>query len=112
MDLRFPKGASLNDFVCKNEYLGEKIELIFPKVDDYIQLIKKGVGCLLFKTDLRRAFPQLRLCPSSYNLWAFVLNKQILCDCVIPMGAKSPAFYVNDLQMQFLSCCLKLESTF
>ena len=53
MDLRFPKGASLNDFVCKNKNLGEKIELIYPKVDDFIQLIKlKGVGGLLFKTDL------------------------------------------------------------
>ena len=93
MDLSFPKGASLNDYVSKDEYLGEKIELVYPKVDDFIQLIKqKGRGCLLYKTDLRRAFRQLNLCPSSYNLCAFVLNKHIFCDCVLPMGAKSSAF--------------------
>ena len=93
MDLSFPKGASLNDYVSKDEYLGEKIELVYPKVDDFIQLIKqKDIGCLLFKTDLRRAFCQLNLCPSSYNLYSFVLNKHIFCDCVLPMGAKSSAF--------------------
>ena len=90
MDLSFPKGASLNDYVSKDEYFGEKIKLVYPKVYDFIQLIKeKGSGCLLYKTDLRRAFRQLNLCPSLYNLCAFVLNKHIFCDSVLPMGAKS-----------------------
>ena len=71
MDLSFPKGTSLNDYVNKTEYLGDKIELIYLKVDDFIQLIKqKGVECLLFKTDHQRAFRQLRLCSSSNNLCA------------------------------------------
>ena len=93
MDLSFPKGASLNDYVSKDEYLGEKIELVYPKVDDFIQLIKQeGRGCLLYKTNRRRAFRELNLCPSLYNLCTFVLNKHIFCDCVLPMGAKSSAF--------------------
>ena len=36
----------MNDFISKDEYLGEKIEVIYPKVDDFIYLIKvKGQGC-------------------------------------------------------------------
>ena len=93
MDLSFPKGASLNDFISKDEYLGEKTELVYPKVDDFVQLIKqKGQGCLLFKTDLRRAFRQIKICPSSYNLVAYIWKKHIFCDCVLPMGAISSAF--------------------
>ena len=62
-------------------------------MDDFIQLIEqKGVGCLLYKADLRRAFRQLSLCPSSYNVCVFVLNKHIFCNCVLPMGAKSSGF--------------------
>ena len=49
LDLSFPKGAAINDFVSKEFYLGEKMDLVYPKVDDFIQLIKqKGQGCLLF----------------------------------------------------------------
>lgn len=93
LDLSFPKGASLNDFISKDEYLGENIELVYPKVDDFIQLIRqKGQGCFLFKTDLKRAFRQIKICPSSYNLVAYVWKKHIFCDCVLPMGAKSSAF--------------------
>ena len=94
LDLSFPKGASLNNFISKDEYLGEKIELVYPKVDNFVQFIKqKGQGCLLFKTDLRRAFRQIKICPSSYNLVAYIWKKHIFCDCVLPMGAKSSAFW-------------------
>ena len=31
--------------------------MVYPRVDDFIELIKqKGQGCLLYKTDLRRAY--------------------------------------------------------
>ena len=42
--------------ISKEFYLDEKIDLVYPRVDDFIELIKqKGQGCLLYKTDLRRA---------------------------------------------------------
>lgn len=72
LDLSYPKGFSVNDGISKEEYLGESIEAIFPKVDDFIQLIRqKGQGCLLFKRDLRRAYKQIPICPSKYNLVSF-----------------------------------------
>ena len=56
LDLSFPKGASINESISKEFYLDEKIDLVYPRVDDFIELIKqKGQGCLLYKTDLRRA---------------------------------------------------------
>lgn len=91
LDLSYPRGLAINDFLDKKVYLGEKIDLVYPKVDDFIQIIKqKGPGCLLFKKDLRRAFRQIPLCPSSYNLVAFAWKKHIFCDTVIPMAL----FYV------------------
>ena len=44
----------MNDHIDKCEYLEERIDLVFPKVDDFVELIKiKGKGCLLFKQDLK-----------------------------------------------------------
>ena len=50
LDLNFLKGNGVNDFISNEEYLGEKMLTVYPKVDDLVQLIKlKGRGCLLFK---------------------------------------------------------------
>ena len=49
LDLSFPKGNGINDFINKEEYLGEKMLTVYPNVDDLVQLIElKGRGCLLF----------------------------------------------------------------
>ena len=83
----------MNDFISTEEYLGDKIDLIYPKVDDFIQIIKsKGRGCLLFKKDLRRAFRQFPIYPSNYNSLGFVWKKHIFCDTVLAMGCRSSAF--------------------
>ena len=100
LDLSCPKGASVNDFISKEYYLDEKIDLVYPKVDDFIQLIKqKGQGCLMFKTDLRRAYRQLSYCPSAYNLVAFIWKKHIFCDTALAMGSRSSAY-----------CCQKFSN--
>jgi hypothetical protein len=67
-----PKGQAVNDFINKDCYLGERVDLVFPRIDDFVHLIKsKGQGCLLFKKDLRKAYRQISICPSNYNLVAF-----------------------------------------
>ena len=66
------------------------MEVIYPKVDDFIQIIKqKGRNCLLFKKDLKRAFRQIPLDPSSYNLAAFTWKKHIFSDTKLTMGLTS-----------------------
>ncbi|MEW8546060.1 MAG: reverse transcriptase domain-containing protein [Candidatus Thiodiazotropha sp.] len=93
LDLSYPKGYSVNDHIDKEFYLGEKMEAVYPKVDDFIQIIKaKGPGCFLFKKDLRRAYRQIPICPSSYNLVAFSWNKHVFFDTVLSMGLRSAAY--------------------
>ena len=65
MDLSFSKNSSaVNDFVPEDSYMGESVELVFPKIYDFVALIiKKGRGCLLYKLDLRRAYRRISICP-------------------------------------------------
>ena len=93
LDLSFPSGSAVNNFISKEEYLGEKVDLIYPKVDDFIDLIKvKGRGCLLYRLDLRKAYRQINICPSNFNLVSFIWKKHIFCDTVLSMGARSAAY--------------------
>ena len=92
LDLSFPKNNSINNFISKNEYLGDSAKVFFPKVDDFIELIRvKGQGCLLYKKDLRHAYRQLRIDPHDLNLISFVWGKHIFCDTVVSMGLRSAA---------------------
>ena len=64
LDLSFSKGHAVNDFIPKDEYLQEKIDLVYPKVDDLVDLVKlKGQDCCLFKKDLQKAFRQICIDP-------------------------------------------------
>ena len=73
LDLSCPKGNSINDYVTKDSSLGDSVSVVYPRADSLVELIKaKGQGCYLFKKDLRKAFRQLKICPSSYNLVALV----------------------------------------
>ena len=69
------------------------MEVVYPKVDDFIQIIKqKGRNCLLFKRDLKRAFRQIPLDPSSYSLVAYSWRKHIFFDTFLTMGLTSASY--------------------
>jgi hypothetical protein len=36
LDLSFPPGCSVNDNISKDIYLGEKIEVTYPNIDDLV----------------------------------------------------------------------------
>lgn len=92
LDLSSGKESSINYFVDKDHYLNEEVCLIFPKVDDLVQLVlTKGRGCLMYKKDLSRAYRQIPICPSSYNLVAFKWKGHLFCDTVLSMGLRSAA---------------------
>ena len=83
----------MNDYINKKEYLDERVEIVFPKVDDFVQLIKaKGRGCLLYKCDLARAYMQIPICPFSFNYVVFCWKKHIYFDSVLTMGSRSAAY--------------------
>jgi hypothetical protein len=59
-----------------------------------VALIKnKGQGCFMYKLDLRRAYRQISICPSSFNLVGFSWKiNHILFDTVLAMGLSYSAF--------------------
>ena len=69
IDLSFPEGSSVNDGVAKNFFQGAPATYTLPTVHDLAQLIvARGPGTLIWKTDLERAYRQLRSDPLDYPL--------------------------------------------
>jgi hypothetical protein len=54
LDLSYPVENSINDEISQEYYLGKKIDICYPNVDDLVDIIKlKGQDCLMFKKDLK-----------------------------------------------------------
>ena len=88
VDLSWPKGASVNDFVhkCKYMYLDTYFTLHYSSVDDVTNKLKDlGPGDLLYKVDISRAFRQLRIDPGDIDLLGIVHNHLYL-DGSVPFG--------------------------
>ena len=69
IDLSFPQGSSVNDGVAKNYFQGEPATYVLPTAHDLAQLIiGRGPGSFIWKTDLERAYRQLRSDPLDYPL--------------------------------------------
>jgi hypothetical protein len=92
LDLSFPHGRAVNDGIQKDWYLGERVTLTFPNVDDMVDIIKaKGQGCLLYKRDLKRAYRQIPVDPGNIHLVGFSWEGHIFVDRVLSMGLRSAA---------------------
>ena len=90
MDLSWPPGRSVNNGINKDCYLGRKVKLKFPKVDDLARCIYQlGPGCLQFKTDLHRAFRQMYIDMLDIPLVGFKWRGKYYYDKVLSMGSKS-----------------------
>ena len=86
VDLSWPKGESVNDFVHKCKYLDTYFTLQYPSVDDITKKLNElGPGALLFKVDISRAFRQLRIDPGDIDLLGIVHNHLYL-DGSVPFG--------------------------
>ena len=73
IDLSFPEGNSVNDGVARNFFQGVGTSYTLPTVHDLAQrIIALGPGTLLWKTDLERAYRQLRSDPLDYPLMGIV----------------------------------------
>lgn len=90
LDLSWPRGSSVNDFISKKEYVGQEVKLSYPTVDSLINIIRrKGMGCLMFKKDLSRAYRQLPVDPGDWCYLAYKWKKHIFMDTVLAMGLRS-----------------------
>ena len=91
-DLSFPHGNSVNDGIELDTYLGSSVRVSYPSVDSFVELIKKfGVGSLLFKKDLSRAYRQFYLDPADIRFQGFKWRGEFFVDCSLVMGCKSAA---------------------
>ena len=92
LDLSWPPGSSVNKGISCDEYNGQLFHLCYPTVDDISELIvKHGVGCSLFKHDLRRAYRQFPVHPLDYPLLGYLWKDMLYFDTVLPMGLRSSA---------------------
>lgn len=68
VDMSYPTGASVNDGIPTDTYMGCPYQLKYPTVDTLARMVRdKGRGCLMFKRDLKRAYKQLPLCPYDWS---------------------------------------------
>ena len=94
MDLSWPWGYSVNDGIAKDIYLGCEVSVHYPSLDDLLaRVVELGSGCLLFKTDLSRAYRQLHCCPGDVGLLGYSWRGSLFIDTVLPFGLRSSAMF-------------------
>ena len=92
LDLSWPAGASVNDGISKEFYLGRPVNLRYPMVDDIFSCIVQFASCcLLYKRDLKHAYRQLPVDPYDYPLLGYSCHDQLYFDVHLPMGQRSAA---------------------
>ena len=94
IDLSWPKGASVNDGVLKDSYLGTDFRMHYPSVDTIIQqVIETGPAARIFKVDISRAFRHLRIDPGDIDLLGLTHRDQLYLDLSLPFGFRLGAFF-------------------
>ena len=93
VDFSFPPGKSVNDGIPKNSYLGFEIEFSLPSVMAMVDRLNElGIGCLLFKRDLKGAFRQFSSDPGDYKFTGLSWGDSIFIDLRLAMGLRSSAY--------------------
>ena len=87
IDLSWPQGASINHFTRPNIYLNTAYKLQYPTVDHITAYLRElGPEALIYKVDLSRAFRQLPIDPSDYNLLCLKWGEKYYSDKFCPFG--------------------------
>ena len=86
VDLSWPEFYSVNADVARDEYLGSKFCLHYPSVDDIVNKLNElGLGTLMFKVDISRAFCQLKVDPGDIDLLGLKQDAYFI-DQSVPFG--------------------------
>ena len=87
MDLSYPKGNAVNDFVDKDAFDGTQFTLQFPTVDDIADdIIACGDDPVLFKIDVACAFRNLRVDPADSLKFGIQWQGNLYLNVVIVFG--------------------------
>ena len=93
LDLTYPGCDSVNMGIPKDEYLGEKVTLKYPTVDDFGRLIRKlGPGSIMYKRDLKKAYRQIPVDPRDIPKLGYKWRGKVYMDRVLSMGLRSAAY--------------------
>ena len=96
LDLSWPKGAALNDCIPDGEYMGEAYIFHLPTVDFMAKRLRElGPGAYMYKTDLARAYRQLRVDPVDWPLLGMTYNGQYYFDICPPFGMRTSALMMQ-----------------
>ena len=99
IDLSWPKGASVNDGVLKDSYLGTDFQMHYPSVDTIIQqVIETGPAARIFKVDISRAFRHIGIGPGDIDLLGLIHRDQMYLDLSLPFGFRLGAFYFQKIR--------------
>ena len=86
IDLSWPKGASVNDGVLKDSYLGTDFQMHYPSVDTIIQqVIETGPAARIFKVNIR-AFRHIRIDPGDIDLLGLTHRDQLYLNLSLPFA--------------------------
>ena len=89
MDLSWPKGASVNDGVLKDTYLGTDYTLTYPSIDHITEsLVKLSPAAQIYKIDISRAFHQIKIDPSDIDLLGIKFDNYYFPDRSVPFGSR------------------------
>ena len=96
MDMSWPEGASVNEGVDGDWYLGEEVHIKLPTVLFMEErLIELGPGAYMFKTDLARGYRQLRVDPTDWSLLGLQHEGKFYLDVCPPFGLKTSALLMQ-----------------
>ena len=96
MDLSWPEGASINEGVDGECYLGGEAHIKLPTVqfmED--RVLELGQGAYMYKTDLARGYRQLRVDPTDWPLLGFQHGGKFYLDLCPPFGLKTSALFMQ-----------------
>ena len=87
MDLSWPKGASVNNGVAKDIYLGTHYNLKFPSVDFITNSLRNlGPSAQMFKIDISRAFRHIKVDPGDIDLLGIRFENKHFLDRSLAFG--------------------------
>ena len=87
MDLSWPKGASVNNGVAKDIYLGTPYDLNYPSVDSITNSLQNlGPSAQIYKIDISRAFRQIKIDPGDIDLLGIKFQDQNFLDRLVAFG--------------------------
>ena len=100
VDLSWPHGSSVNHGVQKNKYLQAYYQLSYPSVDHIVDHLKRlGLGALIYKVDISRAFRHLRIDPGDLDLLG-LHHKSYYLDGLWLLDLDMVLFSFRNVQMQ------------